>query len=80
MRVHETGVSCTCRATGMPGFGIGSHLSLGLGSVCFLCALRSMFNVFGASHCWWHICINVGNALVFPVWRSYLQFRHENTC
>jgi adiponectin receptor len=44
------------------------------------CAAKGSFDIFCASHFWWHICINVGNSLAFFVWREYLQWRNENTC
>jgi len=37
-------------------------------------------DIFFASHQWWHILINTGNAIGFWVWLTYLEWRHQTPC
>jgi len=38
------------------------------------------FDIFGHSHIWWHILINLGNTMSVVAWHYYLVWREKNPC
>eukprot|EP00475_Leptophrys_vorax_P041106 TRINITY_DN7728_c0_g1_i1.p1 TRINITY_DN7728_c0_g1~~TRINITY_DN7728_c0_g1_i1.p1 ORF type:complete len:882 (-),score=185.21 TRINITY_DN7728_c0_g1_i1:65-2464(-) len=41
---------------------------------------KGSFDIFGYSHQWWHICINIGHSTLWFGWRTYLIWRDSNPC
>ncbi len=37
-------------------------------------------DVLGASHQWWHICINVGHLFLYYTWTYYFNWRNDHPC